>query len=236
MKVEFRNNSVILDGYVNVPQRDSRELPSPRGKFVEQISQRAFEKALGRTDNVDLLFNHKEDRKLGSTMEGNLEVYEDAVGLRAICTVTDEEVIQKAKNNELRGWSFGFICREDRWVDGDVQRRYVDELDLLEVSILDMTPAYYSTTIESRGHDLVERRVEVDSDVNEHLPSSMVENDQVTEQVISATVTTEITTEISKMVGDDLVVETTKEETLESFDYSRYRATVEILKIKGGTY
>jgi hypothetical protein len=82
----------------------------------------------------------------------------------------------------------------------------------------------------------VERRVEVDSDVNEHLPSSMVENDQVTEQVISATVTTEITTEISKIVGDDLVVETTKEETLESFDYSRYRATVEILKIKGGTY
>jgi uncharacterized protein len=156
MKVEIRNNSVVLDGYVNVPARDSRMLPSPRGKFVEQIMPKVFERALGRTENVDLLFNHKSDRKLGSTIDGNLKIYEDAVGLRAIATVTDEEIINKARNNELRGWSFGFICREDRWAEQDgVQRRFVDDLDLLEVSILDVTPAYYATSIESRGDDTV---------------------------------------------------------------------------------
>jgi uncharacterized protein len=171
MKVEIRNNSVVLDGYVNVPARDSRMLPSPRGKFVEQIMPKVFERALGRTENVDLLFNHKSDRKLGSTIDGNLKIYEDAVGLRAIATVTDEEIVNKARNNELRGWSFGFICREDRWSEQDgIQRRFVDDLDLLEVSILDVTPAYYATSIESRGDDTViteQRFEEVDIEVIE---------------------------------------------------------------------
>lgn len=163
MKVEVRNNSVHLDGYVNVHSRDSRELNSPRGRFVEQISPKVFDAALHKRAEVDLLFNHREDRKLGGTVDGNLQLFEDSIGLRAICTVTDEEVVAKARNNELRGWSFGFVATEQRWSDGDngVQRRYVDGLDLIEVSILDVTPAYYATTIEARGEDtMVERRME----------------------------------------------------------------------------
>ena len=139
MKVEIRNNSVTLDGYVNVVDRESRELPSPRGLFKEIIVPRTFEKALNATNNVDLLFNHDETRKLGSTSEGNLQLYEDNVGLRAIATITDQEVIQKAMNNELRGWSFGFIATGDEWreVDG-VQKRYVNDMELREVSIFIM--------------------------------------------------------------------------------------------------
>jgi len=154
MKVEIRNNSVLLDGYVNVHSRDSRQLPSPRGKFVEQIMPNAFKQALSKGENVNLLFNHKEDRKLGSTQDGNLELFEDTIGLRAICTVSDPEVVEKASKNELRGWSFGFRATDQRWEDqGDIQRRFVDGLDLLEVSILDVTPAYISTTIEARGEE-----------------------------------------------------------------------------------
>ena len=58
MRIELRSDSVILDGYVNVPLRESRILPSPRGKFVEEIKPRAFERALMKTDAVDFLFNH----------------------------------------------------------------------------------------------------------------------------------------------------------------------------------
>jgi HK97 family phage prohead protease len=156
MKVEIRNDGVKLDGYVNVVSRDSRVLPSVRGKFIEQIEPRAFQKALDKTDNVDLLFNHKQERKLGSTADGNLTLYEDNIGLRAICTVTDPEVIDKAKNNELRGWSFGFIAKEDRWEEGEISRRFVSDMDLLEVSILSVTPAYIATSIESRdGEEVV---------------------------------------------------------------------------------
>ena len=152
MKVEIRNNSVTLDGYVNVVDRESRELPSPRGLFREVITPGTFEKALTATNNVDLLFNHNESRKLGSTSEGNLQLYEDNVGLRAIATITDSEVIQKAMNNELRGWSFGFVAKSDEWKeDGEIQKRYVNDMELREVSILDCTPAYIATSVEVRG-------------------------------------------------------------------------------------
>lgn len=154
MRIEIRNDSVILDGYVNAIQRDSKPIPSVRGRFVEQIEPRAFERALERADNVDLLLNHDKNRKLGSTKEGNLQLFEDNIGLRAICTVTDADVIEKAKNKQLRGWSFGFYANKDRWDDTDkeIQHRYVEDLDLFEVSIIDntKTPAYIATSIEQR--------------------------------------------------------------------------------------
>lgn len=156
MRIEIRNDSVILDGYVNAILRDSRPIPSVRGKFVEQIEPRAFEKALERTDNVDLLLNHDKNKKLGSTSEGNLQLFEDNIGLRAICTVKDADVIEKAKNDQLRGWSFGFYANKDRWEDTDkeIQRRFVEDLDLFEVSIIDntKTPAYIATSIEKRAN------------------------------------------------------------------------------------
>lgn len=160
IRIEIRNNSVLLDGYVNAVSRDSRQIPSPRGKFVEQIVPKAFERALSKGKNVDLLLNHNKNRKLGSTKDGNIELFEDAIGLRAICTVTDPEVMEKAKNKQLRGWSFGFYSDKDRWEEKDgVQRRFVEELELTEVSIIDNTriPAYIATSIETReDKDFVE--------------------------------------------------------------------------------
>jgi HK97 family phage prohead protease len=157
MRIEIRDNSVEISGYVNVPGKDSRTLPSPKGPFKEQIMPKTFERALGKAENVNLLLNHKSDRKLGSTKEGNLELYEDNVGLRAITTITDEEVIQLAKRGALQGWSFAFIANKDTWDDGKdgIQRRYVEDLDLLEVSILSVTPAYVATSIEARGDETV---------------------------------------------------------------------------------
>lgn len=154
MRVEIRNDSVLIDGYVNAVGRDSKPIPYLNGKFIEQIEPKAFDKALNKTDNVDLLLNHDENRKLGSTKEGNLELFEDNIGLRAICTITDKNVIDKARKGELRGWSFGFVVDKDRWEDTNkgYQRRYVEDLDLFEVSILDnrKNPAYVGTSIEMR--------------------------------------------------------------------------------------
>lgn len=154
MRIEIRNDSVILDGYVNAVARDSRPILSNRGKFVEQIEPRAFERALERAENVDLLLNHDKNRKLGSTKEGNLQLFEDNIGLRAICTVTDADVVEKAKKKQLRGWSFGFYSNKDRWEDIDkvIQHRFVEDLDIFEVSIIDnnKTPAYIATSIEQR--------------------------------------------------------------------------------------
>lgn len=157
MKVEVRNNQVEISGYVNVHTRDSRILPSPRGRFIEQIMPNAFGDALQKATNVELRFNHRADRIIGGTSDGNLTLKEDAIGLHATAIVTDAEIVEKAKRDELRGWSFGFIATEQRWDDGEngIQRRYIDGLILNEVSILDVTPAYVSTTIEARGEESV---------------------------------------------------------------------------------
>lgn len=148
MQIEMRNASeMVVQGYVNAVGRESRVLTSPtKGKFVEIVSPKTFEKALLRQPNVELRFNH--DKHLGSTGEHNLEVFEDAIGLYAKATITDPDVI--ARRHELRGWSFTFTAREQQWDDSaEVQRRTLDDIDLYEVSILDKTPAYIATTITS---------------------------------------------------------------------------------------
>jgi hypothetical protein len=159
MKIEIRNDSVSISGYVNVVERESRILPSPHGKFIEKVRQKTFQRALERQDNVDFLFNHKADRKLGSTKEGNIKLYEDSIGLRAECTINDPEVMEKAKNKELRGWSFAFqvLPNGEKWENGTdgIQRRYLEDITLPEVSILSVTPAYVATSIEVRGEDIV---------------------------------------------------------------------------------
>lgn len=157
LRIEIRSDSVILDGYVNGVERDSKPIVTPIGKCVERIESRAFEKALSRAENVDLLLNHNKDKKLGSTKEGNLELFEDNIGLRAIATVTDKEVIEKARNKKLRGWSFGMFVNKDRVEERaeNIPRRHIEDLDLFEVSIVDdrLSPCYTATSIEIRADE-----------------------------------------------------------------------------------
>jgi hypothetical protein len=146
----------------------------------------AFKDSLHRRSEVDLLFNHRSDRKLGST-SNNLTLFEDTIGLRATCVVDDPEVVQKARNGELRGWSFGFIATEQRWegLENGMERRFVDGLDLLEVSILDCTPAYVATTLEARGEDTVvseQRFEEFNGEFREEKPEEVPDNEDKPEE------------------------------------------------------
>ena len=194
MKIEIRDNSIRIEGYVNAICRDSRVLPSPRGRFVEQIKEKVWERALEKAEDVKLLFNHKENRQLGSLVQGNLELFEDAIGLRAICIIDDEEVIQKAKDGKLTGWSFGFIAQKDAWEDfkEGIQRRFIEELDLIEVSILDKTPAYIGTSIEQRGEETVISELRNDEftaeivDLTTKEPEERVEPEKVDYSLIEA--------------------------------------------------
>ena len=190
MRVEIRNNSIIIDGYVNAVARDSRLIPDVKGSFREQIVPKAFQRSLEKAENVDILLNHDKNRKLGSTAEGTLELFEDNIGLRAIATITDAEVIEKAKRNELRGWSFGFYSVKDRWEDIEegVQRRYVEDLELTEVSIVDNTkvPAYSATSIETRANEevLTETR-SLDSIVKIADNTNKIDNSKYKEEIKS---------------------------------------------------
>lgn len=157
MKIEIRNDRVTIEGYVNAIERDSKVLSkemtrNAKSNFIERVRSKTFQKALENNDNVEVRFNHI--RILGSTKE-NLKLYEDNIGLYAKAVITDPEVIEKARNNELRGWSFGFSVNKDTWeeVDENLQRRTLEDINLSEVSILTKSPAYIATSIEMRGED-----------------------------------------------------------------------------------
>ena len=155
MEVRIRNDSVEIEGYVNAVERKSKPLWSRIGQFVERICKGAFKRALQRNDNVRILLNHDPERDLGGTKDGNLELTEDSIGLHARAVIKDDEVVQKARNGDLVGWSFGFYDRDveqKRDEDGFILRD-VRDMDLEEVSILDKshTPAYDGTLVSVRS-------------------------------------------------------------------------------------
>ena len=171
MRVEVRNNKILIDGYVNAVERESKVLYDTRGQFIEKIRAGVFQRALEKAENVRVLLDHEPDRELADTKSGKARLVEDNIGLRATGEIDDPEVIQKAKENKLRGWSFGFLCnKEDRTTDEDgIEKRTVRDLDLLEVSIIDdrKSPAYLGTSIEVRDDKvtLIEYRTDM-SDVD----------------------------------------------------------------------
>lgn len=159
MRIEIRNDAVEIDGYVNAVARDSRPMCDRKTgrRFVEQIVPGAFKRALTHNE-VKLLLNHEADRVLGST-ESNLTLYEDTIGLRAHAVITDAEVIQKAREHKLRGWSFGFYERaaSEEELNGGLVRRFVEDMQLDEVSIIDdrKLPCYEGTSLETRSEELL---------------------------------------------------------------------------------
>lgn len=156
MQIRVKEDSVEIEGYVNAIERNSKPLMSRIGKFIERICKGAFNKAIHRNDDIHILLNHDWDRDLGSTKQGNLELEEDNIGLKARACITDPDVVKMARNGELVGWSFGFT---DRDVENSVERglplREVRDLDLYEVSVLNraMTPAYDGTLVSARSVD-----------------------------------------------------------------------------------
>ena len=157
MQIRVRGDSVEIEGYVNAVERKSKPLMSRMGTFVERICKGAFKRALDRGDDVRLLLNHDPNKDLGGTKDGNLDLTEDNIGLHARATITDPDVVRKARNGELRGWSFGFMDRdvEQKRDEDGFPLRDVKDLDLREVSLLDntKTPAYDGTLVAVRSDD-----------------------------------------------------------------------------------
>ena len=169
MKVEIRaDNSVHIEGYVNVAERESRAVVTPYGKVNELIEQGVFQRAIDSAEEIELMVDH--DRVIGSTKD-NLSLSEDAIGLRADLTTTDEEVVTDAKAGKIKGWSFGFR----KPVDTVEQRadklplRRISGLILDEVSlIINKNPVYSATSVEVRAdneEDVTETRAYTETTV-----------------------------------------------------------------------
>lgn len=223
MKINIRADSVEIEGYVNAIERNSKPLWSRMGQFIERICKGAFKKALKRNDDVKILLNHDPNRVLGSTKQGNLELEEDNIGLKARAIITDPDVVKKARNGDLVGWSFGFTDRDvENTIEKGMPLRAVKDLNLEEVSILDRTktPAYDGTLIMARdddgefhfrGEDFIDEvsiREETTEDVEkvqEEPKEDVVEQPQVEEQP-------------------------KQQEIVENIDYSEYETMIKEMK------
>ena len=156
MNIRVNKDSVEIDGYVNAVERLSKPLKDRLGKFVERVKVGAFKRALERAEDVRILLNHDWTRDLGGIKDGNLELYEDAIGLHARATITDKDVVEQAKRGELRGWSFGFTDRDvEQGEENGITVRNVKDLDLYEVSLINRArvPAYDGTLVTVRSAD-----------------------------------------------------------------------------------
>lgn len=157
MLIELRSDHVMIDGYVNAVERDSKVLTDKDGRqFVEQITAGAFQRAIDKAPVIELRANHQSNRTLGSTNDV-LELHEDAIGLRAHAEISDPETVEMAREHKLKGWSFGFRnpVEEREEVRADLYRRHISDLDLVEVSIIygNYTPCYLGTSVETRADE-----------------------------------------------------------------------------------
>lgn len=159
MQIEVRSDgSLEVSGYVNAVDRYSKELYSERGKFIEKVLPETFNKALARADNVDMLLNHDVRCKLASTMNQTLELREDNIGLYAKAVIHDKEVIAEAQQGNLKGWSFGFRTLADSWEEEQpIAKRTLEDIELMEVSLLTIEPAYIATSVQVRAEGIEQR-------------------------------------------------------------------------------
>ena len=258
MKIEIREDSVLISGYVNAIERYSKPIrESLKGKirtFIERIKAGVFRTALKRNDDVKVLLNHNHERVLATTKDGSAKLEEDNIGLRAEVTITDKEVVEKARNNQLVGWSFGFYANSDELgTEGETETRTVTDLDLIEVSILDDTksPAYYGTSIEARseGEKMLEYRSITDEieAINEEAykkHDEVFENveeahKQIEEEKYNALIELVVNKVLEKLNGtreektipeETLVEEEVVEEERATIDYSEFEKRIANLK------
>lgn len=220
MKIQIRNDSVIIEGYVNAVERASKPLNSRLGKFVEKICAGAFKRALARAEDVRILLNHDWSKDLGGTKSGELELEEDNIGLHARATITDPEVIKDARNGDLVGWSFGFDDREvenSRDDETGLPFRKVKDLDLAEVSLLNRrkSPAYVGTLVNVRDDGSVVYYAEDTEEESEIINLEEIRAENIAQGTVSETKDPE-----EAPANDDI----------KSYDNSRYKNIIAELK------
>jgi HK97 family phage prohead protease len=162
LKVEIRADGLHISGYVNVPGRESRPVITSRGKVVETIEQRAFQRAIEKADNIPMTLDHDSNRVLAKTNDKTLVLYEDEIGLRAEAIITDEEVINGAKQGKLKGWSFGMkkIVDSIEERSNNLPLRHVKDFILDHITlVMNKRPVYSSTSIELRADEDEEMEV-----------------------------------------------------------------------------
>ena len=211
MNIRITDDRVIIDGYVNAVERLSKPLKDRLGSFLERVKVGAFKRALERAEDVRILLNHDWTKDLGGIKDGNLELSEDAIGLRAHAEITDPQTVADVRSGKIkfRGWSFGFTDRDvEQGEENGLTVRNVKDLDLYEVSLIDRSrvPAYDGTLVAVRSADdneLVNISDVTESEINIRVEEQPEEKNNHADENNGAVDYTEYHKIIEEMKGDN---------------------------------
>lgn len=167
MNIEVRADGARITGYVNVTEKKSRPVITPRGKVIEEIEPRAFAEAINRAENITVTVDHDKSHIYASTDDGTVTLKEDAIGLHADVLIKDKDLIELAKKGKIRGWSFGMYNVKDSMEEraDDLPIRHIKALDLDHLTlVVKKSPIYSATSVELRaGEDIeLETRASLD--------------------------------------------------------------------------
>lgn len=167
MQIEIRTDGAHISGYVNVTEKKSRPVITPRGKVIEEIEPRAFDQALSRAGDITVTVDHDSNHIYASTKSGTLNLYEDDIGLHADVLITDHNLIDLAKQGKIKGWSFGMYNVQDEVEPraNDLPLRKIKSLDLDHLTlVVNKTPVYSATSVEIRANTEVDMETRSRSD------------------------------------------------------------------------
>jgi uncharacterized protein len=126
------------------------------GGFTEVIRPGAFRRTLLEKKDILSLFDHDTRAVLGRTSANTLRLNEDAKGLYFEIdmppTTLGRDLMVSVERGDIRGASFAFKAREDRWTvgsDGMMIRELLD-VDLFEITVTAI-PAYPDTEVARRS-------------------------------------------------------------------------------------
>lgn len=178
------NGEMTISGYINQTEQYSHIL-GQRKKFREKIKKGAFQRALEKATNINLLYEHNPKAILSSTKGGHMDLEEDERGLkitaRIIPTSLGKDVHQLIKAKVVNGCSFGFRMLKDSWKKGNdgIFLRTIEDLELFEVTVCE-NGAYPQALVSARNLNIVED-VEIPDDIDD-IDDSIVEEVEANEE------------------------------------------------------
>lgn len=151
-------NGMNFRGYAAVFDSPWSDALTANVGYVETLSRGAFRKALSRSDNVPLLWQHDKNKLLATTHAGTLKLREDGKGLLVEAslpnTTLGNDVREHIARGEVRGMSYG---RETLPEDSKMSRqggkwtRTISNIRRLIDTTLTWEPAYLATNVELRA-------------------------------------------------------------------------------------
>jgi HK97 family phage prohead protease len=149
------------------------------GGFYEQIGEHCFDRALRQCDpdsddydedaeDPKIVQDHDPTLLLGRCANGSLQLSTDARGLRFVCRLNPKiqlhrDVHEAVRSGLMKSMSFAFHVPEggdsfDESTDESGDRcvlRTLNDVDLAEISVLGMAPAYPGTSVDARNIVLI---------------------------------------------------------------------------------